>query len=285
MTSADEYARFARARLPEAFAEKWISLLRPAVQFPLAGAQGEPTALRLGGDPMLPDDVEWPSFEGYGPLSFIAELDCAAVAAVGGVGLLPESGHLSSFCVDERYEGPDKTVDYEWCLTEWTSGQVIYVPEARTRRPRLAPRWLEPYETDLRSARAVSTPPSTRWDLIERYFPTEVRTLADPAHPFWAEEFVSGIEALRETYAQCGGYARPCQGPPEVRAASAAIDAGRSPHINVLDEAAHWQVLLQIPEADDLGMIWGDSPVAYWMIRDDDLTTRRFDRTWFTMQN
>lgn len=285
VTSADEYALFARSYLPEPFAQTWIDLLRPAAQFPQDSAPDETPALRLGGDPRLPDGLEWPRFEGYGPLTFIAELDCAAVAAVGGVDLLPESGHLLFFCVDERYDGPDKLVDYEWQLTEWTGGRVIYAPAGTPRRRRPAPQWLEPYETGLRPARAVSTPPNTNWQLAERYFTAEAKALVDPLHPLWAEEFASGIETMRESYAQCGGHSRPVQGPAEVEAAHAAIDAGRSPHIHVLDEAAHWRVLLQIPEAEDLGMNWGDCPVAYWMIRDSDLKARRFDHVWFTMQN
>lgn len=281
MTSTDEYARFARAHLPEPIAEKWIGLLRPAVQFPQAAAPGEAHALCLGGDPELPDEVEWPRFEGYGPLSFIAELDCAAVAAVGGADLIPESGHLLFFCVDDRYEGPDKAVDYEWNLTEWTAGRVLYVPERTPRRPRPAPRWLAPYEMDRRPARAASTPPNTSWELAERYFDTEAKALVDPLHPLWTEEFDSGIYTMRETYWQRGGHSRPCQGPAERTAAAAAIDAGRSAHINVLDEAEHWRVLLQVPEPVDLGSLW----VAYWMIRDDDLAARHFDRIWFTMQS
>jgi len=286
VTSLEQYAQFACARLPTPLAEKWIGLLRPAVQFPQAIAQGETPALRLGGHPQLPEELEWPRLEGYGPLSFIAELDCAAVAAAGGgVDLLPESGHLLFFCVDEHYDGPDKAIDYEWELTEWTCGRVIYVPAGTARRPRPAPQWLEPYEVGLRPARAVSTPPNIDWQLAEWHFATEATALADPLHPLWAEEFVSGISGMRKTYAQCGGHSRPVQGSTEVEAAKAAIDVGLSTHIHVLDEAAHWRVLLQIPEADDLGMIWGDCPVAYWMIRDEDLTARNFDRVWFTMQN
>jgi hypothetical protein len=285
VTSTEQYAQLARAHLPEPFATEWIGLLRPAVQFPAAVAPGQIPALRLGGHPDLPNEIEWPRFDGYGPLSFITELDCAAVAAAGGVELLPESGHLLFFCIDERYDGPDKDIDYEWQLTEWTCGRVIYVPEGTPRWPRPAPRHLEPYGTQLRPARAVGTPPNMNWQLAAHYFSSEAKDLADPLHPLWAEEFVSGIASLRETYAQCGGHSRPCQSSTEMEAARAAIDAGRSAHIHLLDEAAHWRVLLQLPEADDLGMIWGDCPVAYWMIRDDDLKTRNFDRVWFTMQN
>lgn len=285
MTSSDEYARFARAHLPAPLAEEWISLLRPAAQFPQVSTSDQPPALRLGGDPALPDGLAWPRLEDYGPLSFIAELDCAAIAAVVDVDLLPESGHLFFFCVDGRYDGPDKVVDYKWRLTEWNCGRVIYIPAGTPRDPRPAPQWLAPYEQSLRPARAVSTPPNIDQQFYEHYFAAEARALADPRHPLWAEQFVSGIFALRESYEQCGGHSHPVQGPAEVEAAQAAIDDGRSPHIHVLDEAAHWRVLLQFPEAHDLGTNWGDCPVAYWMIRDEDLKARHFDHVWFTMQN
>jgi len=52
---------------------------------------------------LLPEGADWPVLDGYGPLSLIAELDCAAVAAVNGFDLLPTSGHLLFFCADYRY--------------------------------------------------------------------------------------------------------------------------------------------------------------------------------------
>ncbi len=287
MTSADEYARFARAHLPEPFAGKWISLLRPAVQFPQSAAPGETPALCLGGNPSLPDEVEWPRFEGYGPLSFIADLDCAAIAAVGGVDLLPESGHLLFFCVDDRYEGR---------LTR-TSGLRVASDRLDRRAGALRARKhtaTAPAGTSV--ARTVRDGPATSaggehstrtlagslsngTSALRRKFSSIHCTRCGP------KSSRLGSTPCRETYSHCGGHSRPCQDPLERKAAAAAIDAGRSAHINVLDEAEHWRVLLQIPEADDLGMNWGDVPVAYWMIRDDDLTARRFDRIWFTMQN
>jgi len=54
VTSAAEFAEFARAHLPQPFLDRWISLLRPAVVFPgeepaASGAIG----LRGGGEPLL----------------------------------------------------------------------------------------------------------------------------------------------------------------------------------------------------------------------------------------
>lgn len=270
MTSADEYAQFARAHLPESYAEKYIGLLRPAVQFPNVPAPGEGPALRLGGDPCMPDDVEWPVFERYGPLSFIAELDCAAVAAVGGVDLMPKTGHLLFFLVDWRYEGLGRKWEHPRHLTEWTQGRVIYVPEGADRRARQPPRWLEPYGTCWHPARAVSTPPSAGRELAERHFGAEARAFIEercdegsfwsddrPEYPLWAEDFERGIDELRETYAQCGGHSYSLQDDAEVDAARCAIKDGRSGLPDVLDEAAHWRVLLQTAEAEDLGMSWG----------------------------
>ena len=47
----------------------------------------------------------------------------------------------------------------------------------------------------------------------------------------------------------------------------------------VLAEAGHWRLLLQTVDARGDGCT-----VLYWMIRDDDLAARRFDRVWFTKQ-
>ena len=44
-----------------------------------------------------------------------------------------------------------------------------------------------------------------------------------------------------------------------------------------IEEAGHWRLLYQDSwEAGDM--------ILYWMIRDDDLAARRFDRIWFGQQ-
>jgi hypothetical protein len=105
MVSAAECIDLARAHLPQPLADRWISLLRPAIEFPYdegrdpqeAASQrsaGVPdaarTALRTGGEPSLPDAVRWPRAPDYGPLTFMAGMDCAAVAAAGDVDLLAD---------------------------------------------------------------------------------------------------------------------------------------------------------------------------------------------------
>lgn len=301
MTSADEYTDFARAHLPRSLAEKWISLLHPAVQFPHDLAPGEAPALVLGGAPLMPDGVGWPALEGYGPLSFIAELDCAAVAAVGGLDLLPTSGYLLFFCADHRYDGVDQDVDFLEQITAWTQGRALYVAPDTPRSARQAPEGLEPYGTKQHPARAVSTPPYAGHELAERYFGSEVVALmdrqvealrfggpapADAICPLWAEAFEYGIHDLREGFCQTGGHSRPAQGPVELEAARDALDRrGNAQVTDVLDETEHWRVLFQTADDEDIDLMWGGGSVGYWMIREDDLAARRFDRIWFTMQN
>ena len=67
-----------------------------------------PGGTRFGGAPDVPADFEWPVFTGewYGeegktrkerPLSFLAQFDCAELAAYDADGLLPHTGLLSFF--------------------------------------------------------------------------------------------------------------------------------------------------------------------------------------------
>jgi uncharacterized protein YwqG len=97
MASAEEYAAIAHAHLSQPLADRFISLLRPAIEFPYLEEPVDPdrVALRVAGDPLLPPEMDWPELEGYGPLMFMADMDCAKVAAAGGVELLPTDGHLA----------------------------------------------------------------------------------------------------------------------------------------------------------------------------------------------
>jgi Domain of unknown function (DUF1963) len=304
MTSADEYAALARAHLSQPLADRWISLLRPAIEFPYSAGPVEPerVALRIGGEPRLPDDADWPEVDGYGPLMFMADMDCAAVAAAGGVEPLPADGHLLFFFgghpdrFPERWGGPDSR---RW--TAWEQGRVIYVPPGPECDPRPQPwepdpdDWLEPVQRAAWVAELVSTPPSVDDEMIEPNFGAGVKAQFDvyweamlqagcpPTPPpgvefeLWDSEFEGAVGA-DWNFCYTGGYAHPCQGPVELDVAYDALgsraDAGDS---RLVEEAGHRRLLLQT--AWDEGDI-----VLYWMIRDEDLVARNFDRIWFGVQ-
>ena len=283
VTSAAEFAEFARVHLPQPFAERWISLLRPAMVFPWdepGPGSTEHIALSGGGEPLLPDDVEWPMFEGRVPMRFIADLDCAAITAAGGVELMPESGHLLFFCVDPWCEVEDLGEDWWGQVTPWTAGKVIYLPDGVPRRTRSTPpelSLLEPLELTRLPARAASTPPSLDAVWAERYFGAEARS---DESPLWARDFELGIHH-RRCYVQSGGHPYDVQRPPEIEAARDALgrDGIADPGDDaVLDEAERWRLLFQ-DSVDESGNM-----IGYWLARDDDLAAGRFDRVYFDSQ-
>ena len=49
-------------------------------------------------------------------------------------------------------------------------------------------------------------------------------------------------------------------------------------------DAHEWRLLLQVPSAEGLGMLWGDAGCLYYWIREKDLRARRFDRCWLVLQ-
>jgi uncharacterized protein YwqG len=304
MKSTDEFAALARTHLSQPLADRWTSLLRPAIEFPYAEDPVDPqhVALRKGGDPWLPDDVEWPEVEGYGPLTFMADMDCAAVAAAGGVELLLTEGSLLFFFGSHPDRFPARWMGRDsqrWTPSE--QGRVIYLPPGLERKPRRSPvepapnDWLDPIEPRECLARPISTPPSSKSELIERNFGTGVKAQFDayweamlkagvPAEPppgavfeLWEHEFES---AVRDGWGYCytGGYAHSCQRPVELEAAAAALgDGAKMSEERAIEEARHWRLLYQDAwEAGDM--------ILYWMIREDDLAARRFDRVWFGQQ-
>ncbi|HTJ72828.1 MAG TPA: DUF1963 domain-containing protein [Actinospica sp.] len=299
MTSTADFIELAHEHLPQRFAERFISLLRPAVVFP-GGTEGpDGPGLRCGGTPLLPDDVDWPLYDGRFPMRYVAELDCAAVAAVGGVDLMPVSGHLLFFCEESffhKIEYPDE--EQLSPETPWNSATVLYLPAGTVRRARQTPDRIEELELELyeRGAQAASTPPSLNSEFAAYNFGPDAPAMiaahmedvtrggepSDAAiYPLWAEDFEDGIDDL-QCYVQTGGHPNAVQGPVELHAARAALqrDGVAEPDEQaVFDETEHWRVLLQ-DAIDEDGVT-----IGYWLLRDDDLAAGRFDRVYFERQH
>src|SRR5258707_12042214 len=72
--------------------------LRPSFWLRAPG-DDEPVAGQLGGVPVLPDDLAWPRWDRYGPLTFIAEIACGQLPSDPLA--LPRTGTLSFFVQDE----------------------------------------------------------------------------------------------------------------------------------------------------------------------------------------
>ncbi|MGY5138098.1 YwqG family protein [Streptomyces nigrescens] len=93
-STADTLHTLAREHLPHEIAERWIGLLRPGLRLEKATGTA-PVVGRLGGLPELPENEEWPVWEGHGPLSFVASLDCAALPSAALDITMPADGTLA----------------------------------------------------------------------------------------------------------------------------------------------------------------------------------------------
>lgn len=45
-----------------------------------------------------------------------------------------------------------------------------------------------------------------------------------------------------------------------------------------------WQLLMQLDSEDEAGMMWGDVGKIYFTIREQDLKSLSFDKTWMSWQ-
>lgn len=265
--------------------------LRPAVRFAVRRSPDETIALgasKFCGSPDLDPDAVLPTWITPAgierSLSFYAQIDLAAAAAVAPAPLeLPRSG-LLSFFVD--FNGDDDTGIsglYPW---EASGSRVLYTPAETT--------------------------------LVRR---TEVRGPADPAafRPIgaWTWESV-GIDMTDDEFErldgfdveydselrrdlpegwsatgrhQLGGHARHIQHPVEEEVVQAlagcSSSTGRFDHAlwkQVEEQVPDWRVLLQIDSDDALDVMWGDVGTLHWAARQLDIDAGRWAGGAFNFQ-
>jgi uncharacterized protein YwqG len=236
-------ARLAHAYLEPDVAERWLRLTKPAIQLTTAHGGGDVVAV-IGGRPRVPPDFGWPVSESRGPLSFVAEVDLAALAASPydpGI-VLPTEGRLLAFCSDDE---------------DALHARLLHVPGVDTScRELAAPHGATEFARKALAARPMMTFPNSEHPALEREFGTPGQDDDEwLAHPVNADDFT---EALNESHDaeplhQVGGWAQPVQGPVELEVASGDGDALR------------WHLVLQIGSDADLDMSWGDLGTLYWL--------------------
>lgn len=266
-------------------ASRWLKLLRPAVALRHA-EPGEQVAAVLGGIPRLPESASWPVWEEHGPLSFIAAIDCAALAAVPLDVALPQAGILLFFYFDGQYDNYATTVGF-WDPPTLAGARVLHIPAGVTTSLREFPTGLKPYELVELAAEPVWTFPGLEHPDLQAAFmgPGEdLRSFLD--HPVNGDEF---RQALYQRHVgpchQVGGYAMPVQGPVEYEVALAALggsEPGDSQRLKA--EQSRWTLLAQIDSDDRGAMMWGDCGILYWLARKEDMTGSRLPPTSFTWQ-
>jgi len=251
----DHLTRLAHEHLDDDAARRWLGLLRPAVQ--LVPAQpGDPVIARLGGTPALPDGTPWPEWPEHGPLSFVVEVDLAALAVSDldpGLALATE-GRLLGFYFDD----PEETgaIVYPGDPGSLAGARLLHV----TGTPPSARPAVE------LSGRQVLTWPG--WEHPVR----ELLGLDEVMEPF--DEVLGELleEELPDMWGhQLGGWVHPVQGPVELEAAQTRLGEATYDEVHVA-EAMRWRPLLQVDSDDAAGTSWGDEGCLYWLARTDGST-------------
>ncbi|MEU7578947.1 YwqG family protein [Streptomyces sp. NPDC041068] len=274
----------AHAHLPSDAAEQWLGLLRPGIR--LAGAGGDDAVVgQLGGEPRLPADVEWPVWEGFGPLSFVASVDCAALPADALDIPFPTSGTLAFFHFDGQLDDGDALVDVGDPET-WDGARVVHVPAGVPVTERATPAGLDPYPHVPLAARVILTVAEPTHPQIQRVVAPEGELLEEYEHPLCSAEFADALLDYDDAAGhQLGGTPQSVQGPVELEVARAALGPGTDWHDPRLgDEMDQWVQLAQFESDDTADMMWGDTGCLYWLIRPADLAELRFERALFTWQ-
>ena len=284
MPDRERVTEIARRYLPQGIADRWLQLLRPAAVLRHA-VPGDRVAGVLGGRPRLPGSAEWPSWDGHGPLSFVAAVDCAALAAVPLDIMLPSSGTLLFFYFDGQYDNCETTVGY-WDPGTSAGARALYVGPGERTSHRACPEGIKPYgQVGLAVESVVTFPGPEHPDLQAAFKAPDEDLRAFLGHPVNDAAFG---EALARRMAgprhQVGGYADPVQGPVEWEAAMAALGNPGPDDPRVAAEQARWTLLAQIDTDDRAGMMWGDCGTLYWLSRPEDLAGGQFASASFTWQ-
>lgn len=118
----DYHQQFHRAAIEQGIPEDEVNKFAEFLRFAI-WASGRPNGVpvgRSGGLPRLPVGMGWPSSE-YGPLPFVASLDCAALPRVDGLAL-PADGSLLLFLHHEWAYDTFSIAD------EQKFARIVYVP-------------------------------------------------------------------------------------------------------------------------------------------------------------
>lgn len=272
--------RAASSQTPSAATRIVLDAARAKAQRAVVLERGEGrTACRLGGTPQLPDSLAWPQRKGR-PISFIAELDLAAIRAVGGPDWLPVSGFLHLFYdAEEQPWGFDPADRDRWQII--VSEDVL---EPTMKRPLALSGDAVFVPVTLKGRSAMTYPTTERLDLspeVGRAFEFEpVQALLDSD---------LGIGPRH----QVGGYPSPIQGDGmelESQLASNGIfmggpDSYSDDRIASLEAgAADWRLLLQIDSDEEAGMMWGDLGILYVWVREQDARAGNFSNPWIILQ-
>ena len=235
---------------------------------------------RIGGLPDLADQFPWPMRNGRA-MAFLAQIDLAELRAAQGPDWLPDRGLLFVFYDDE--EGT-----WGFSPDDRGSWAVIHDPAAMAQAAERAPS--EPKPTAQFPEQPIAMRPHLSLPTPER-LAIDTRDVDDAG--------LDAIDALLQASEgdlplhQVGGWPHPIQNDSmelECQLASNGINCGdpegyQSDRANALASGvSEWRLLLQLDSDDASDMMWGDSGMLYFWIREADARAGDFSKVWMILQ-
>lgn len=228
---------------------------------------------RLGGVPDMA--TPWPRYEGR-PLCCVAQLDLAELRAAEGPDWLPASGRLIFFY--ELEHGA-------WGLEAKDAGSSVVVYETGDLVTASEPADLSEHARfpahPVAFAAATSLPSEERLDIDWKALTKEENRAIEVA-----------VEELQpaEPVHQVGGFPQPVQSDQmEMECQRVAHSAylngvGLEKLERTTSSDADWRLLFQIDTDNDAGMMWGDTGMLYFWIREQDAQAGDFSKIWMILQ-
>lgn len=245
----------------ERFLERLSELRLPTLL--LRASAGRPFS-KLGGDPELPSDVEWPSLA-TARRKFLGQFDLAEIHRHAPLPWLPPGGRLYAFFDTEGYGAADLvTVLYSSASSEPVRPPAGAAEGRPERRVEFSP--------------FVSFPSQEWLDHNERL-------------DLNFEELEARLEALGERPPEDGPLQRIGGYPDELQNGCLRLECEylarglpdheyKSPAPEAVELASEeWRLLLQIDSDDELGFEFGDAGRLYVFIREKDALAADFSRT------
>lgn len=279
MEAPDDPVAWIRENLGE-YGPQIQSLIEPCIRFSSdSGKDPHLPALRIGGDPDVPDGFVWPMWEGS-PLSFLAQFNLSKLPQVKESNL-PVNGILLIF--------NDQTV---WGFDPKDKGstQVFWFEETvnlKRMAPPVKPSDLEQYrEAHFVPSVTLSIPDPSLLCMQDLALPQDIE-----------DQMYLLLETLREKDEsprhQLLGHPDLIQNEmqEECQVTSNGIYTGTSTYTNDSSYKAllggherDWILLAQIDSDDRADLMFGDLGTLYVWIRHQDLQDRRFDKCWTILQ-
>ena len=236
-------------------------------------------ASKFGGQPDLPEDVSWPSWNDQ-PLAFLCQINLASASKLDTDKLLPATGLLSFFYVaDQSTWGFDPQDRGSWSVQYFADAELKRTPwpedldeeayyttcKLEYKRRATIPGWETKMVDDLKLSE----------DEQEKFFDfTEAFTDEDdPFHHLLGHpQEIQGAMQLECQLASNGLYCGDATGYNDPLAE--ALKSGQS----------DWRLLMQIDSDENADWMWGDVGRLYFWMTSDDLNARNFSNCWMILQ-